>query len=98
MAQFPFFVQCVLLREDAIRLVQVAVEDASGSVAQRAPRAYFQSGAAQDQEVQCAATEVDLALALESYGADVDFETVWGQAHVEAEWTGNSTEQFTALL
>lgn len=39
-------------------------------------------------------TEVNLALALESYGADVDFETVWGQAHVEAERTGNSTENF----
>ena len=37
-------------------------------------------------------TEVNLALALESYGADVDFETVWGQAHVEAERTGSSTE------
>lgn len=43
-------------------------------------------------------TEVDLALALESYGADVDFETVWGQAHVEAERTGNSTEQFIAWV
>lgn len=39
-------------------------------------------------------TEVNLALALESYGADVDFETVWGQAHVEAERTGSSTENF----
>lgn len=43
-------------------------------------------------------TEVNLALALESYGADVDFETVWGQAHVEAERTGNSTEQFIAWV
>lgn len=43
-------------------------------------------------------TEVDLALALESYGADVDFETVWGQAHVEAERTGSSTEQFIAWV
>ncbi len=39
-------------------------------------------------------TEVNLALALESYGVDVDFETVWGQAHVEAERTGSSTENF----
>lgn len=39
-------------------------------------------------------TEVNLALALESYGVDVDFETVWGQAHVEAERTGNSTSNF----
>ena len=43
-------------------------------------------------------TEVNLALALESYGADVDFETVWGQAHVEAERTGNSTENFIAWV
>ena len=43
-------------------------------------------------------TEVNLALALESYGADVDFETVWGQGHVEAERTGNSTENFIAWV
>lgn len=43
-------------------------------------------------------TEVNLALALESYGVDVDFETVWGQAHVEAERTGNSTENFIAWV
>lgn len=39
-------------------------------------------------------TEVNLALALENYGADVDFETVWGQGHVEAERTGSSAENF----
>ena len=43
-------------------------------------------------------TEVNLALALESYGVDVDFETVWGQAHVEAERTGSSTENFIAWV
>lgn len=43
-------------------------------------------------------TEVNLALALESYGAYVDFETVWGQAHVEAERTGSSTENFIAWV
>lgn len=43
-------------------------------------------------------TEVNLALALENYGADVDFETVWGQAHVEAERTGSSTENFIAWV
>lgn len=43
-------------------------------------------------------TEVNLALALENYGADVDFETVWGQAHVEAERTGDSTENFIAWV
>lgn len=43
-------------------------------------------------------TEVNLALALEAYGAQVDFETVWGQTHVEAERTGNSTENFIAWV
>lgn len=39
-------------------------------------------------------TEINLALALESYGADVDFETVWGQGHTQAERTGDSTDNF----
>lgn len=39
-------------------------------------------------------TEVNLALALQNYGVNVDFETVWGQAHVEAERTGESTDNF----
>lgn len=39
-------------------------------------------------------TEVNLALALENCGADVDFETEWGQAHVEAERNGDSTTNF----
>jgi hypothetical protein len=39
-------------------------------------------------------TEINLALALESYGSDVDFETVWGQGHTQAERTGDSTENF----
>lgn len=39
-------------------------------------------------------TEVNLALALKNYGADVDFETVWGQAHVEAERSGDSRDNF----
>lgn len=43
-------------------------------------------------------TEVNLALALENYGADVDFETVWGQGHVEAERMGNGTENFIAWV
>ncbi len=43
-------------------------------------------------------TEVNLALALENYGSDVDFETVWGQGHVEAERTGSSSENFIAWV
>ena len=37
-------------------------------------------------------TEINLALALASYGSDVDFETVWEQGHTQAERTGDSTE------
>ena len=41
-------------------------------------------------------TEVNLALALENYSddIDVDFTTVWGLQHTEAERTGDSTENF----
>ena len=41
-------------------------------------------------------TEINLALALENYDGvkDVDFETVWGQKHTEAERTGDSKENF----
>ena len=43
-------------------------------------------------------TGVKLALALQNYGVDVDFATVWGQGHVEAERTGNSTDNFIAWV
>lgn len=41
-------------------------------------------------------TEVDLALAAAAYSDDirVDFETVWGQGHTEAERTGSATQNF----
>ena len=41
-------------------------------------------------------TEMNLALALENYDSveSVDFETIWGAGHTEAERTGNSTENF----
>ena len=41
-------------------------------------------------------TEMNLALALQSYGdvADVDFETIWGAGHTQAERTGNSNDNF----
>lgn len=41
-------------------------------------------------------TEINLALALENYGVDVDFETVWGQGHTQAERTGTVDENFIA--
>lgn len=43
-------------------------------------------------------TEMNLALALEMYGADVDFETVWAQGHTQAERTGTSAENFIAWV
>lgn len=33
-------------------------------------------------------------LGLEAYGVDVDFETVWGQGHTQAERTGNADSNF----
>lgn len=39
-------------------------------------------------------TEMNLKLALENYGRQVDFETVWGLGHTMAERTGSSTENF----
>jgi uncharacterized protein YceK len=40
-------------------------------------------------------TEVNLALALQQYGVDsVDFATVWGLGHTQAERTGTSTDNF----
>ncbi len=39
-------------------------------------------------------TEVNLALALKNYGADVDFATIWGEVHTMAESTGDSTTNF----
>ena len=39
-------------------------------------------------------SELNLALALRAYGADVDFETVWGFGHTQAERTGNPDDNF----
>ena len=41
-------------------------------------------------------TEMNLSLALKNYTGveNVDFETVWGQGHTEAERTGSSTDNF----
>lgn len=60
--------------------------------------AYWRIRTGINQSDTALTTEVNLALALEDYGADVDFETVWGQAHVEAERTGSSTENFIAWV
>ncbi|WP_375490593.1 subtype A tannase [uncultured Jatrophihabitans sp.] len=40
-------------------------------------------------------TEINLLLALQNYGIkNVDFATVWGQGHTQAERTGNATTNF----
>lgn len=43
-------------------------------------------------------TEVNLALALEMAGKDVDFATVWGQGHTMAEVTGDGETNFIAWV
>ena len=44
-------------------------------------------------------TEINLALALQNYGIDdVDFATVWGQAHTMAERTGDPVTNFIAWV
>ena len=43
-------------------------------------------------------TEINLALALEMYGADVDFATVWEQGHTQAERTGKGSENMIAWI
>jgi hypothetical protein len=45
-------------------------------------------------------TETNLMLGLENNSTvkDVDFATVWGQAHVEAERTGSSTTNFISWV
>ena len=45
-------------------------------------------------------TEMNLALALENYEDvnSVDFETIWGSGHTQAERTGSSTENFISWV
>ena len=45
-------------------------------------------------------TEINLALALENYSGveNVDFETVWGAGHTQAERNGSSTDNFIAWV
>ena len=44
-------------------------------------------------------TEMNLALALQMYGVEsVDFETIWGQGHTEAEDSGSASSNFIAWV
>ena len=55
---------------------------------------YFRIRTGINQSDTSLCTEVNLALALQAAGTDVDFATVWGQGHTEAERSGDSTTNF----
>ena len=55
---------------------------------------YFRIRTGIEQSDTSLCTEIDLALALEAAGSKVDFETVWGQGHTEAERIGDSSSNF----
>lgn len=52
------------------------------------------------QEDTALSTEINLALALQAYSGvqSVDFETIWGQGHTEAEDTGSASSNFIAWV
>ena len=64
------------------------------------PAAYWRIRTGINQGDTALCTEINLALAAEAYaeGTQVDFETVWGQGHTEAERTGSSVENFIAWV
>ncbi|MDD6042100.1 MAG: tannase [Clostridia bacterium] len=64
------------------------------------PATYWRIRTGINQGDTALCTEIDLALAAEPYaeGTQVDFETVWGQGHTEAERTGSSTANFIAWV
>ena len=64
------------------------------------PAAYWRIRTGINQGDTALCTEIDLALAAEAYadGIQVDFETVWGQGHTEAERTSSSTVNFIAWI
>ena len=59
---------------------------------------YFRIRTGINQSDTALTTEINLALALQSYGVDVDFATVWGQGHTQAEIEGDSTTNFIAWV
>ena len=52
------------------------------------------------QEDTALSTEINLALALQAYSGveSVDFETIWGQGHTEAEDTGSASSNFISWV
>jgi len=62
-----------------------------------APHWRIRTGITQGDTSLC--TEANLAVALKNSGInDVDFETVWGQGHTEAEDSGNGNSNFIAWV
>ena len=59
---------------------------------------YFRIRTGINQGDTALCTEVDLALALAAKGSTVDFETVWGQGHTQAERSGDSKTNFIAWV
>lgn len=59
---------------------------------------YFRIRTGINQGDTALCTEVDLALALAAKGSTVDFETVWGQGHTQAERSGDSETNFIAWV
>lgn len=55
---------------------------------------YFRINTGLWQSDTALTSEVNLAQALKNYGSDVEFTTVWGLQHTEAERTGDSTQNF----
>jgi len=64
------------------------------------PATYWRIRTGINQGDTALCTEIDLALAAAAYSDEtsVDFETVWGQGHTQAERTGSSTENFIAWV
>ena len=64
------------------------------------PATYWRIRTGINQGDTALCTEIDLALAAAAYSEEtrVDFETVWGQGHTEAERTGSATENFIAWV
>ncbi|MCM1257478.1 MAG: tannase [Roseburia sp.] len=59
---------------------------------------YFRIRTGIEQGDTALSTEINLALALAAYGSEVDFETVWGEGHTQAERTGDSESNFIAWV
>ena len=59
---------------------------------------YFRIRTGINQSDTALTTEINLALALRNYGVDVDFATVWGQGHTQAETDGDSAANFIAWV